>query len=303
MRKRLADGSIKVYEYERGPKATAPRARDTIAMLIQAYQGSPEWKGLSGATQDRYIRYLRPLTRIGNTKAADLTRRDIVTIRNAINETGKPAAANTFVRATSALYAWGMENDWVEVNPTVRIKALPGGHFPAWTPEITASALDVLPEHLRRLVLLALYTGQRRGDLCRMAWSHYDGTRIRLTQGKTGTPLVIPVHPALKVEMDAWERKATTILINARGWPWKPGSASHGMKLAVDRLGLPAKWNIHGLRKLAAANLAEAGCSAMEIAAITGHKTLQMVQFYAKSADQERMATAAIHRLPVGGKR
>jgi integrase len=75
------------------------------------------------------------------------------------------------------------------------------------------------------------------------------------------------------------------------------------MKEAIDRLGFPPRWNIHGLRKLAAANLAEAGCSAMEIAAITGHRTLQMVQFYAQSADQERMATAAIIRLQTGGKR
>lgn len=43
--------------------------------------------------------------------------------------------------------------------------------------------------------------------------------------------------------------------------------------------------------------LAEAGCSAMEIAAITGHKTLGMISFYTKGADQERMATAAIVRL------
>ncbi|HXI42269.1 MAG TPA: tyrosine-type recombinase/integrase [Bryobacteraceae bacterium] len=302
MKKRLADGSIKTYEYERGGKAAAPRERDTITMLIQAYQGSPEWRRLSAATQDRYIRYLRPLMRIGDTRAADLTRRDVTTIRNAIDETGKPAAANAFVRASSALYAWGMDNSFVETNPTFRIKPIPGGHFPAWTPNVAATALDVLPEHLRRLVLVALYTGQRRGDLCRLAWSNYDGARLRLTQEKTDVSLVIPIHPILKTAMDGWERRATTILTNARGWPWKPGSASHGMKLAIDRLDLPSGWNIHGLRKLAAANLAEAGCSMNEIAAITGHKTTAMISFYTASADQERMATAAIHRLPVGRK-
>jgi integrase len=90
---------------------------------------------------------------------------------------------------------------------------------------------------------------------------------------------------------------ATTILVNARGWPWKPESASKGMKEAIDRLGFPPGWNIHGLRKLAAANLAEAGCSAHEIAAITGHKSLAMLTLYTASADQERMATAAIVRL------
>lgn len=298
VRKVLADGTVKVYEYERGKKvAVAPRSVDSLYMLIQAYQGSPEWDSLADATKDRYVRYLRPLDPYVRFPAAGLTRKAIKSIRDSMRK--KPAAANAFVRAVSALYAWGVESEWVDANPTARISPLPGGHFPAWTPETTATALDVLPEHLRRLVLLALYTGQRRGDLCRLGWSNYDGARIRLTQGKTGTPLVIPVHPVLKAAMDTWERKATTILVNARGWPWKPGTASHGMKLAIDRLGLPTGWNIHGLRKLAAANLAEAGCSAMEIAAITGHKTLGMIQFYTKSADQERMAGAAIHRLVV----
>jgi integrase len=60
---------------------------------------------------------------------------------------------------------------------------------------------------------------------------------------------------------------------------------------------LPPNLNIHGLRKLAASNLAEAGCSTKEIAAITGHETLAMIELYTKSADQKRLATAAIHRL------
>lgn len=297
VRKRLADGTIKVYRYERAPRAAETIIADSLVMMIRAYQSSPEWKRLAPATADRYTRYLRPLMPHAQFPARQLTRKLVTTIRNQIVGTDKPAAANAFVRATSALYAWGMENDWVEANPTFRIRPLPGGHFPAWTPAVAAQSLDVLPEHLRRLVLLALYTGQRRSDLCRLAWSNYDGTRIRLTQVKTGTSLIIPVHPVLKAAMDRWERQATTILVNARGRPWKPGTASHGMKLAIDRLGLPAGWNIHGLRKLAAANLAEAGCSALEIAAITGHKSLAMISLYTQSADQEKMAGSAIVRL------
>lgn len=304
VRKRLADGTIKTYEYERH-KATpqAPKASNSLAMLIQAYQISPQWRRLSDSTKDRYSRYLRPLTPFLDRPFVELDRDLIIDLRNRIDAKDKPAAANAFVRAVSALFAWGMDNRSIKLNPTLRIKPLPGGHLPAWTPDITARALDELPEHLKRLVLLALFTGQRRADLCRLAWSNYDGQRIRLTQGKTGTPLVIPVHPVLRDAMATWERKATTILVNARGRPWKPGSASHGMKLAIDRLGFPAGWNIHGLRKLAAANLAEAGCSALEIAAITGHRTLSMISLYTRGADQERMAGAAIHRLQFGKAR
>jgi hypothetical protein len=40
------------------------------------------------------------------------------------------------------------------------------------------------------------------------------------------------------------------------------------------------------------------GCSALEIMAITGHKTLKEVERYTKDADQERMAERAIARTP-----
>jgi integrase len=57
---------------------------------------------------------------------------------------------------------------------------------------------------------------------------------------------------------------------------------------------------VHGLRKLAAAALADAGCTAHEIAAVTGHRSLAMVSLYTASADQERLAEAAIVRFSAG---
>ncbi len=65
----------------------------------------------------------------------------------------------------------------------------------------------------------------------------------------------------------------------------------------LEKIGLPKGLNVHGLRKAAARRLAEAGCSASEIAAITGHKSLSMVQLYTASADQEKLAEAAVARL------
>jgi integrase len=43
--------------------------------------------------------------------------------------------------------------------------------------------------------------------------------------------------------------------------------------------------------------LAEANCSEKMIAAISGHKTLRMMQLYTAAADQEHLARAAIEQL------
>jgi len=60
---------------------------------------------------------------------------------------------------------------------------------------------------------------------------------------------------------------------------------------------------VHGLRKGMCRRLAEAGCTAHQIAAISGHKTLREIERYTKAADQQRLAVAAmetIQRTPIG---
>jgi integrase len=59
---------------------------------------------------------------------------------------------------------------------------------------------------------------------------------------------------------------------------------------------LPKECTAHGLRKAGCRRLAEAGCSASEIAAWSGHKKLGEVSRYTKAADQERMARNALTR-------
>jgi hypothetical protein len=67
--------------------------------------------------------------------------------------------------------------------------------------------------------LLAIWTGQRQGDLLRLPWSGYDGSRIRLKQSKTGARVTPPVGAPLKVALDeaAKRKKSTVILTNSSG--------------------------------------------------------------------------------------
>ncbi len=303
VRRKLADGSVMEYRYVRKRGKRQPRAADSIHALIEAYQASPEWHGLAEATRVQYALYLRPLWRVGHVSIHSVTRRELKIARDMIARDRGNGAAYGFARTVSALFTWAVDSDWLNASPAMRLaKGLPKGELKAWTPQEAAEAIAKLPEHLRRVVVLALYTGQRRGDLCSLTWSAYDGEVIRLTQQKTKEPVSVPCHPALKAELDAW-RQATpgignaTILTDAHGKPWKPNLLSHYLPAALVRIGLSNEINVHGLRKLAAANLAEAGCSANEIASITGHRTLRMVSFYTRSADQKRLASAAIVRF------
>jgi integrase len=269
-----------------------------VDALIAAYKISPEWLGLKPSTRANYTVYLRDVAEIGALAVSAVRRRTLIGLRDAIASERGAGASTGFLRAASALFGWAVDRDWIEHTPTARIKALPGGHLTAWTATQADEAASRLPEPLRRVVILARYTGQRRGDLVALTWAAWDGTALRLRQQKGGGVLVLPAHPALKAELDAWKAGATSthILTNEHGQPWGAPHLSNMLPKALARVGLP-RLGVHGLRKLAATALAEAGCSAHEIAAVTGHRTLAMVQLYTASADQERLAGAAIVRL------
>jgi integrase len=57
---------------------------------------------------------------------------------------------------------------------------------------------------------------------------------------------------------------------------------------------VPKGRSAHGLRKAACVRLAHAGCTVHQIAAISGHVTLEEVQRYTKQADQARLARSAM---------
>jgi integrase len=86
-----------------------------------------------------------------------------------------------------------------------------------------AHFLAKAPQRLHLPLLLALWTGQRQGDLLRLAWSAYSGTHIRLRQSKTGRRVVIRVGAPLKAALDAAAKIKTgpVVLHSSAGRPWR----------------------------------------------------------------------------------
>ena len=148
----------------------------------------------------------------------------------------------------------------------------------------------------RLAMALLLYTGQRRSDVIRMGPQHIRKGVLAITQQKTGTELAVPVHPSLAEIIAATECGHLAFLVTAAGRPFSAGGLGDLFRQWCDQAGLP-QCSAHGLRKAACRRLAEMGCSAPEIAAISGHKTLKEVQRYIEEADQARLAQAAMRRM------
>jgi enterobacteria phage integrase len=108
-----------------------------------------------------------------------------------------------------------------------------------------------------------------------MSWSDYVGGTIRVAQQKTATKLTIPLHDDLEELLALQSRADGTILATVYKKPFSVKGFGQMMSAAIREAGLPRRCKAHGLRKAAARRLAEAGCSASEIMAITGTRHLR----------------------------
>jgi integrase len=120
---------------------------------------------------------------------------------------------------------------------------------------------------------------------------------IHVRQKKTGVMLAIPIHPELQRILEATPGNTLTFLVTRLGRPFAPNDFTHWFKDKIRQVGLCEEASVHGLRKAACRRLAEAGCSASIIQAISGHMSLREVERYTRAASQESMALQGIAAL------
>jgi hypothetical protein len=107
----------------------------------------------------------------------------------------------------------------------------------------------------------------------------------------------------LQAACDAMPKSHLTYIVTAYGKPRsKYGLGNDFAKWATDA-GLPSRCRLHGLKKSGMRRLAEAGNTAHELMAISGHKTLSEVQRYTSAADRKRLADSGMAKMREGTKR
>lgn len=308
VKRTLADGSVREYRYGR---ATSAR---NVGAVITEYKESPAFTRLKPLTKRAYLRDLDHLKPYDRVAIDDIRRRHI--LKNRDDNAHRPGIANGIIKVWSIVLQFAVEREYILANPAARIDKLDLGEHACWPEAAIRYALTPgnLPEHLRRAVVLGLYTGQREGDCVKMLWDDYDGATVCVEQEKgrrkkRPPKLWIPCHADLRAELERWkeEGRADTVLTRATGEPWGETKAFTVIfSREVHRKDGRTKKRVHplleglvfhGLRKAAAANLAEAGCSTQEIMAITGHRTLTEFERYTSEADQKRLASSAIVKL------
>jgi len=296
-RKVLADGTVRTYywAWKGGPplrgepgtpefiasynEAAARKVlppRGTLLSVLQGYQASEDFLGLAPRSRSDYVGKIKLIEKaFGDFPLSAMTdnrTRGIFKVwRERLAVSSRRQADYAWVVLARVL-SWGMDRGLVAANPCARGGRLYRGSRAekVWTPKDEAAFLERAPAHLRLALMLALWTGQRQGDLLSLPWSAYDGRYIRLRQSKGGRRVVIPVGAPLKAVLDAAAKRSPIMLTTADGKPWTPDGFRASWGKACKRAGVVGV-TFHDLRGTAVTRLAVAECTEPEIATITGH--------------------------------
>ena len=280
-------------------------ARGTMHWLCKEYFEAALFKELDPRTQrvrrsilERFCQHKNG----GQNTYADLLPRHIRKVRDFMSD--RPEAANGMIKALRQLFKFAIEYDLHDRNPAAEVSYLKGNPdgFPAWSLEEIErfEATHPVGSKARLLFALALYTGQRRADLVQFGKQHVrDGwLHFRQHKGRNRKPvdLSIPIIPELQYIIDNTETGDLTFLMSEHGRRYTANSIGNRFKKWCLEAGIPDR-SLHGLRKAAAARLAEEGCTEQEIMAITGHRTSKEVTRYTQSASQRKRAESALTRM------
>jgi len=236
----------------------------------------------------------------GEMPVADLRRRHVKSILARWAKT--PHAAADILQVLRKISAVALDEEWIEVDPTYRVKWRPGyGGWKAWSTEARQAFEKCWPvgSTPRLAYALALYFGHRRSDIATVKWSDLDadGAGGTFVQQKTGKALWIPIHPELRAVLEATKRRHEAVLLTQYGRPFSAKALGMRMQAWTEKAGLAPGHTLHGLRKSLGKVLAEHGATTRELMAVLGHDDIQHAELYSREAEQRILARSAMSRI------
>lgn len=207
------------------------------------------------------------------------------------NKLRSPATINRYNSCIAALFTWCIKKRLAQKgweNPTKGIESRPENNevvrFLSETErnDLLSACRASTWDKLYLLVMVALTTGARRGELLRLTWGDIDFDRqiASVNQTKNGDKKNLPLVPAVIEELNKFKTNNLNELIFAS--KRRPDSAFN-YKEIWDRALKTANiknFRFHDLRHSCASMLAQNGCTLLEIGEVLGHRQLNVTKRY-----------------------
>ncbi len=208
------------------------------------------------------------------------------------------STANRYTALVRAImYAARDDWDWIESAPKYRMRKEPHRRIRTLSLEKVKELIGYLPEHQRNMVIFALATGLRQGNIKTLKWADVDMTKGLVTLDgsatKNGQSLGVPLNStAMEVLMRIKTAESTGYVFTYRGKPINQVSTKT-FKAALSKAGVEDfRW--HDLRHVWATWHMQNGTPLFALQEMAGWKSEAMVRRYAHLApDHLRKYTTA----------
>lgn len=211
-----------------------------------------------------------------------------------------PATLNRYQAALAAVISWAMKRRiapkaYVHPVRLVELRAENNIKTRFLSEDECRSLLEACRgstwPRLYALVLMALTTGARKGELLGLAWADVDLERAeaRIILSKNSDSRVLPLVPAVVEELAKLKAGASSLVFRS---PRAPDRAFSFESRFLDALRVAGIRGVtfHTLRHSAASALARNGATLLEVAEALGHRQLQTTKRYAHLATSHKAA-------------
>lgn len=203
----------------------------------------------------------------------------------------RPATVNREVDTLKSILSKAVEWGKLLASPARGIKRLKveNTRTRTLTDDEQARLLAASPKKLRAILLLALITGARIGELLALRWEHVDADALTFLETKNGKSRRIPLSPAIKTVLGTLARQHAWVFTNAQTEaPYK--SVRQVFNRAVTRAKiLTGDVTLHTLRHTALSRMIADNLDDYTVMAVSGHSSTRMLARYTHPSEARKL--------------
>lgn len=264
----------------------------TLQVLVGRYL-QEEYSGKDIQKQASRLQFW--LDRYGHKLISEITRTDVSSGLYELSNTLSNATVNRYRSAFSVVFSYACRHYELPDNPVRYIpsKTENSGKVRYLLKDeksrLFAACMASQWDKLYLLVLLAITTGARRGELLNLRWGNIDFEKALayVETSKNGQPRVLPLTQEVVERLRPFKQDNDILVFNSKIKPNKPFCFRKPWIKALKAAEIK-DFTFHSLRHTTASYLAQSGASLLEVAFVLGHKNVSVTRRYAHLCVQNK---------------